>query len=67
MGLEYGYGSRELIVLRGAYRFNYDIGELSVGAGLNLPLAGTETRLDYSFSNYDVMGDVHRFGFTFGF
>lgn len=61
LGLEYGFHS--FAYLRGAYRINYDLGELSFGAGLHLTLSGVKTNLDYSFSNYSLLGDVHRIGF----
>jgi len=61
LGLEYSFHS--FAYLRSAYRIKYDLGELSFGAGLHLPLSGVKTNLDYSFSNYSVLGDVHRIGF----
>lgn len=61
LGLEYSF--RSFAYLRGAYRIKYDLGELSFGAGLHLPLSGVQTNLDYSFSNYGILGDVHRIGF----
>ncbi len=61
VGLEYSFHS--FAYLRGAYRINYDLGELSFGAGLHVTLSGVKTNLDYSFSNYSLLGDVHRIGF----
>jgi len=64
-GLEYGF--REFAYLRGAYRFNYDIGEISLGAGAKIGLPGFKTLLDYAFSTFDYLGDVHRFSIGFSF
>lgn len=64
-GLEYAF--REFAYLRGAYRANFDIGEFSLGAGAKITLQGFQTNLDYAYSNFDYLGDVHRFGLGFTF
>jgi hypothetical protein len=62
------YEVRELVYVRGAYRINYDLGDISLGGGIKLDMAGTtNARLDYSFSTQGVLGDVHRFGLGFSF
>ncbi len=59
------YSFFNLAFLRGGYRVNYDIGDFSLGGGLNVTLSGVKSILDYSFSTHGVMGDVHRFGIGF--
>ncbi|RQW06066.1 MAG: PorV/PorQ family protein [Calditrichaeota bacterium] len=59
------YAFHNLAFLRGGYRMNYDIGDFSLGAGLNLTVSGVNSMFDYSFSTQGVMGDVHRLGIGF--
>jgi len=51
--------------LRAGYRLGYDAGDLSLGAGLILPLGGTRTRIDYAYSTRGIFGGIHQFGVGF--
>ncbi len=57
------YAFQNLAFVRGAYRINYDSGDLAFGGGLNLAIVGLKAQLDYSYSTQGVLGNVHRFGF----
>ena len=59
-GAEYQF--QNLAYIRGAYRVNYESGDFSFGGGLNLNVAGFNSRFDYSYSTMGVLGNVHRFG-----
>ncbi len=55
-GLEYSF--RNMIYLRGGYKFNGDQEGLRAGVGFKF----NNYRIDYSFANYgSFLGDVHRF------
>lgn len=51
--------------IRGGYRMGFDEGQFSLGAGIQLPLGGTRTRIDYAFSTRGVFGGIHQFGLGF--
>jgi hypothetical protein len=57
-GLELSFFDR--LFLRGGYRFKYDQESFSLGAGANVPIAGTFFNFDYAFAAYDVLPSVHR-------
>jgi len=59
-GAEYQF--QNLAFIRGAYRFDYESGDFSFGGGINLNVAGFNSRFDYSYSTMGVLGSVHRFG-----
>jgi hypothetical protein len=59
-GAEYQF--QNFAFIRGAYRVDYDSGDFSLGGGLNLNVAGFNSRFDYSYSTMGVLGNVHRFG-----
>lgn len=63
LGLEYGYN--DLLFLRGSMRVNDDTGEFNLGAGFNVKVSSFQTRLNYSFSSYEYLDQVHRFGLGF--
>ncbi len=69
IGAEYSYrGFGELIIsARGGYRFNYDEGNVSFGAGLEQKLAGMAVRLDYSFVSYAYLESPNRLTLTLVF
>ena len=64
-GAEYSMNNR--IFLRGGYKFNYEEESFAAGGGLSLPVSGYNLAIDYAFSDFGILGDVHRFslGFTF--
>jgi hypothetical protein len=59
-GAEYQF--HNLAFIRGAYRVDYESGDFSFGGGINLNVAGFNSRFDYSYSTMGVLGSVHRFG-----
>ena len=61
VGLEYWY--RDLLAIRGGYKFNYDTEGLTLGFGIKL--AGL--RIDYAYSNLEYFDALNRFSIAFGF
>jgi len=59
IGAEYAY--KELLFLRGGYKFNVDAENFSFGAGIKVPISFAKTELDYSISNYKDLGFAQRF------
>lgn len=59
LGAEYAY--KEMLFLRGGYKFNVDAENFSVGAGFRVPISFAKTELDYSISNYKDLGFAQRF------
>ncbi|MFC1547501.1 hypothetical protein ACFL5M_03125, partial [Candidatus Neomarinimicrobiota bacterium] len=67
LGCEYTF--RNLLVLRGGYRSDADIGALSAGFGLTPSAFGDlNLHFDYAYSDAEqVFGSIHRFSFGFSF
>jgi hypothetical protein len=63
-GVEYKW--KNLLYLRGGYKFNVDEQNYSFGAGLNFPLSIAEFNLDYAFTNFTKLGTAHRFSIILG-
>jgi Type IX secretion system protein PorV len=61
VGAEYGF--QELFFLRGGYTFRHDTLGLSAGVGAMWQNFG----VDYAFSEYGILEDVHRFNVSFSF
>ena len=64
-GLEYWWNKQ--IALRAGYKLNVDEESLSLGAGVNTTVSGYVVAIDYSYSNFSILGDVNRFSFNIGF
>ncbi len=64
-GVEYAY--METAFLRGGYIFRHDTAGLNAGAGVALPMSGYRLIVDYAFSNYSILDNVHRFSLRFSF
>ena len=64
-GLEYWWNKQ--IALRAGYKLNVDEESLSLGAGVNTTVSGYAVAIDYSYSNFSILGDVNRFSFNIGF
>lgn len=63
IGVEYVYD--EQFSLRSGYRLGYSENTFSVGGGVKLIIGGLGLfSLDYSYSDFNVLGGVHRFGVT---
>lgn len=65
VGTEYAW--RETAFLRGGYRFNMDDASFSLGGGVRIPFSGTEFQVDYAYSEYRFLNDVHRFSLKFSY
>jgi hypothetical protein len=65
MGFEYLLF--DIFSLRGGYRFNYDEGSLSLGAGIKYNLGLMKFNFDYSYVSYDFLQSPHRFTLILGF
>lgn len=63
-GLEYKW--KNLLYLRGGYKFNVDEQSFSFGTGLNFPLSIAEFNLDYAYSKFNNLGSVHTFTIILG-
>ena len=64
-GAEYGF--LETAFLRAGYIFRHDTAGLNAGAGVYLPMSGYRLGVDYAFSNYTILDNVHRFSLRFNF
>ena len=58
---------RELIFLRGGYKFNTDEDHLTLGGGVKFNLLNKNMRLDYAYSSFGVFDYAQRFSFIFAF
>lgn len=56
------YSFQDMFFARGGYKINYDIATYSFGAGVKVDLSGLDTRVDYSFSRFGLLGNAHRVG-----
>jgi hypothetical protein len=65
LGAEYAY--LETAFLRAGYIFRHDTAGLNAGAGVSVPMSGYLLGIDYAFSNYTILENVHRFSFRFKF
>ena len=62
------YAFRNFFFLRGGYNFNYDSEALAGGLGVKFPVSGsTEARLDYSYTDMQILGAAHRISLDLGF
>jgi hypothetical protein len=65
VGGEWSY--RNLLFLRGGYRFNYSAATYSVGAGFAVEISGFGVRADYAYNDYQTLGGSHRIGIGLAF
>jgi hypothetical protein len=65
VGAEWNY--QNLLFLRGGYRLNHDVATYSFGTGVKLKISGDNFRFDYSYSDFSLLGQSHRFGIGFSF
>lgn len=59
VGVEYTVFN--IFTLRGGYKFNYEEGNLSIGAGFNYNAGFANMRVDYAYVNYNYLQSPHRF------
>ena len=53
--------------LRGGYKINYDEERYTLGTGLELPMSSYTFKIDYSYSDFGILGDAQRFSLSFWF
>lgn len=58
-GIEYEYNGRYFVRL--GEKFNYDVGGLSFGGGVHLPLKSMKLSLDYAYHEMGLLTEAHRF------
>jgi len=64
-GLEYAW--RNILYLRGGYKFNVEEQNYTFGAGVHLPLKIADVEVNYAFANFTRLGSAHRFSIILGF
>ncbi|MFQ5707614.1 MAG: PorV/PorQ family protein [bacterium] len=64
-GGEYWFHNK--LALRVGYKKVGDIGGVSLGFGVQLPLESLNVQLDYSHSQFGILGNLDRFTFNLGF
>jgi len=65
LGLEYKLFDQ--FALRTGYRFNYEEGNFSAGAGFNSKVGPMQIQIDYAYVDYDFLDATHRFSMVIGF
>ncbi|QQS38042.1 MAG: PorV/PorQ family protein [Ignavibacteriales bacterium] len=63
-GAEYNW--KNILFIRGGYKFNVEEQNYTFGAGLNAPVSIAELTLDYAYSNFSRLGSAHRFSIILG-
>ncbi|NIR47952.1 PorV/PorQ family protein [candidate division KSB1 bacterium] len=64
-GAEYWFN--DMIALRAGYKKVAEIGGISLGFGLDMSIESLNLQLDYSFSEFGVLGNLNRFSFNLSF
>jgi hypothetical protein len=64
-GLEYSW--KNIVYLRGGYKFNVDEQNYSFGFGVNIPIRIAYCAVDYSYANFEKLGNAQRFSIILGF
>lgn len=57
----------KFLFLRGGYKINYDAEKFTLGSGLDIPLSAYTLKLDYSYTDFGILGDAQRFSLSFWF
>jgi hypothetical protein len=65
IGLEYSWN--ENFFLRGGYRFNHDMEDISAGLGMQFPVTSWMIQADYAITNMGDLGYIQRIGLGFQF
>lgn len=58
LGLEYSY--KDMLFIRGGYKFNVESENYSGGIGLKVPISISKASFDYSIANFKDLGYTHR-------
>ena len=61
------YTFADMVSLRGGYRFNYDDGNLSFGAGVRKKISDVDVRVDFSYVSYQYLSSPWRISLTLGY
>ena len=64
-GAEYSW--KNIVFIRGGYKFNSDEQNFSFGFGVNIPIRIAYCNVDYSYSNFTRLGNAQRFSIILGF
>ncbi len=64
-GIEYTW--KNILFIRGGYKFNVEEQNYSFGAGVHVPIGIADASFNYSFANFNRLGSVHRFSLILGF
>ena len=67
LGLAGEYAFRDLLMLRAGTRFGAGEYAGSAGASLSVPVAGRRFDVDYGFSRFERLGNVHALGLRLAF
>lgn len=65
VGAEYGF--MNLLYLRAGYVAPTDEQGINLGVGINTDVSGISLAADYAFTDFGLLGDVHRLALQFGF
>jgi|TARA_B100001964_G_C14259278_1_gene614399 hypothetical protein len=65
VGIEYVF--QEKLFVRSGYRFNYDSEGFTFGLGLNYPLGNRQFSFNYSFLDFQALGQVQMISFGINF
>lgn len=55
----------KFLYLRGGLKINYDAEEFTLGGGLEIPLKSYTFMLDYSYTDFGILGEAQRFSLSF--
>ncbi len=64
-GLEWNF--LDEFFARGGYKLNYDVATFSFGGGVKFNISKVNTRVDYSYSSFGLLGAAHRIGIGISF
>lgn len=64
VGAEYAW--KEMLFLRGGYKFNVDGQNFSFGVGIQVPISIAEFTFDYAYTNMENLGSANRFSIILG-
>ena len=64
-GAEYSW--KDIVYIRGGYKFNVDEQNFSFGFGVKIPIRIAYCNVDYSYSNFTRLGNAQRFSIILGF
>jgi uncharacterized membrane protein len=59
------YSFERVFVIRGGYKFNYDVQRFTFGAGINYSFGGTLSTINYAYVDFGELTQVHMFSLGF--